>query len=843
MKQEYRLIALMKWVISFAIFFGGADLVFAQLSDAIVLKEALVLKFPDKYRYAVLPVDPIELQMVSGTWSMPLAGDRVKFDAEETSTWESVIADEDGWFRGKSFGGGYACLSYQTDAPQLLILEGMTHEMVYVNGKPRAGNRYQYAEEFESWAPKFNYSLLPVEMKKGINNLLFRCNRGQLKVKLHKQDSMVFFNSNDLTVPDLIIGESTADWAAIVIVNATESALKNCTISAALESNPPTLITAPVIQPMTIRKIGFRVKGQPQHEKGEIQVRLKLIDVSGKINLAETTLILRSVHPHETHRCTFISGVDGSVQYYAVNPARGEKSEEPKALFLSLHGASVEAINQVNAYDAKTWGHIVAPTNRRPYGFNWEDWGRLDGLEVLAIAQQKFNIDPDRIYLTGHSMGGHGTWQFGAMYPDQFAAIGPSAGWISFWSYGVRESFENSNPVENMLTRASLPSNPLALADNYRQHGVYILHGSEDDNVPAEESRQMVAHLEKSHIDFVYHEEKGAGHWWDYSDAPGADCVDWAPLFDFFARHARPGKTRLRQVDFMTVNPGISATCNWVTIENQIEQLKISSVSLRYDPGVQRVTGSTQNVSRLALEVCDVDPEKTITVEIDSQTTTEILLPRDASKIWLERRNGLWKLSSQPALSEKGPHRYGTFKDAFRNRFMFVVGTKGSKQENQWALNKARFDAEWFWYQGNGSIDIIADVDFDPSADVDRGIILYGNAHTNAAWQALLGDSPVQVRKGIVQIGERKLRGDDLACLFIRPRPGSDIACVAAVSGTGLVGMRLTDRRRYLSPGYAHPDCIVYSPEILRKGSAGVRAAGFFGNDWRVASGDFVWNE
>ena len=46
--------------------------------------------------------------------------------------------------------------------------------------------------------------------------------------------------------------------------------------------------------------------------------------------------------------------------------------------------------------------------------------------------------DPDRIYLTGHSMGGHGTWHLAANDPDRWAAIAPSAGWISFDTYGGR---------------------------------------------------------------------------------------------------------------------------------------------------------------------------------------------------------------------------------------------------------------------------------------------------------------------------------------------------------------------------------------------------------------------
>ena len=68
-----------------------------------------------------------------------------------------------------------------------------------------------------------------------------------------------------------------------------------------------------------------------------------------------------------------------------VNPASGPAGQ---ALFLSLHGASVEAIGQADAYSPKKWGPIVCPTNRRPYGFDWEEWGRWDALEVLALQKQ-----------------------------------------------------------------------------------------------------------------------------------------------------------------------------------------------------------------------------------------------------------------------------------------------------------------------------------------------------------------------------------------------------------------------------------------------------------------------
>src|SRR5262249_37686614 len=174
-----------------------------------------------------------------------------------------------------------------------------------------------------------------------------------------------------------------------------------------------------------------------------------------------------------------------------LRPPSSVSNPHSLALFLTLHGAGVEAIGQADAYEAKAWGHLVAPTNRRPYGFDWEDWGRRDAIEVLELAQRELGTDPRRTYLTGHSMGGHGVWQVGATFPDRFAAIGPSAGWISFRSYGGQAAPANPTPVQSMLLRAASPGDTLALERNYAEQGVYILHGSADDNVPPSEARTM----------------------------------------------------------------------------------------------------------------------------------------------------------------------------------------------------------------------------------------------------------------------------------------------------------------------------------------------------------------
>jgi hypothetical protein len=177
----------------------------------------------------------------------------------------------------------------------------------------------------------------------------------------------------------------------------------------------------------------------------------------------------------------------------------------------------------------------------------------------------------------------------------------------------------------------------------------------------------------------------------------------------------------------------------------------------------------------------------------------------------------------------------------FRHRPILVYGTNGTPDENAWALMKARYDAEAFWYRGNGSLDVIADTEFNPQETNDRSVVLYGNADTNAAWRALLRRSPAQVRSGAVKVGDKELKGDDLAALFILPREGSDIASVGVVAGTGLVGMRAASRLPYFLSGVAYPDCLILGADFLEKGLLGIRCAGFFGLDWSVEAGDFAW--
>ncbi len=807
-------------------------------NDEIILRKGLIIRSAPGFPDNIAMKNPIEGAIVEARWQTPRAGGVIRFNDTLTGTWQEAAGDSDGWFRQSLLSGAYLYFEIQSPRERTLLLEPMGNTMAYVNGEPRGGNPYGNKDVWEAWEPRFDFVTLPVKLRKGTNWFLFQCARGIFKARLRSPSGTNLFNMKDCTLPDIIEGAAFNGHAAVVVVNASTAIMTGWQIGAAVKGENEVVSPLPIIQPMSVRKVPFVVSSGARKDGPDVRLSLRLLRDGKSIDTAST--LLRVVKPTRSFKVTFRSSIDSSVQYYAVNPGSGGGG--PKALILSLHGAGVEAINQATSYSSKSWATIVCPTNRRPYGFNWEDWGRTDAMEVLELARREFHPDESRIYLTGHSMGGHGTYHIGSLFPDQFGAIAPSAGWISFWSYRVREKIEDPTPFRQMLMRPALASDTYTMACNFSGLGVFILHGSEDDNVLPGESRSMAEHLGTFHRDFVYHEQKGAGHWWDNSDEPGADCVDWPPLFDFLARHARPEAGRIRELQFSTPNPGISSRYYWASIEAQIQQLKLSSIDLRIDPVSRRFVGKTHNVRRLAIAAGLLLTPGQLTVELDSQRLGGIVWPADG-RLWLEQRGGTWMVGRKPSPLLKGPHRYGTFRDAIRKNVVFVYGTRGTAEENAWAFMKSRFDAERFWYQGNGSIEVLADTQYVTFNGVHRNVLLYGNASTNLAWKATLGESPVQIDRGVTSVGKRKYTGGDISCVFVRPGIGMENEIVGVVGGTGIIGMRGTNAMPYLLPGIGFPDLLITRTETLTKGEEGGIVAGFFGEDWSVENGEFVWQK
>ena len=109
-----------------------------------------------------------------------------------------------------------------------------------------------------------------------------------------------------------------------------------------------------------------------------------------------------------------------------------------------------------------------------------------DVLRAMDHVQKAYNVDADRVHLTGLSMGGGGTWTIGLRYPDRFASISPVCGvadmdlmpWTAGWGALDRELMSLTG-----VTR---------IAENAGNQQVFVFHGDEDDAVAVSASRKMM---------------------------------------------------------------------------------------------------------------------------------------------------------------------------------------------------------------------------------------------------------------------------------------------------------------------------------------------------------------
>jgi predicted esterase len=137
---------------------------------------------------------------------------------------------------------------------------------------------------------------------------------------------------------------------------------------------------------------------------------------------------------------------------------------------------------------------------------NLRELSEKDVLEVLAMVREEFNVDEDRTYLMGHSMGGAGTFYLGVKHPETWAAIAAIA------------------PAAFMLHPSSIATTP--------EIPVFIIHGALDTAVPVEVARAWVDAMQDSGMTYEYR-ELGAG------DHGNVITLGMPDMFAFFEEHSR----------------------------------------------------------------------------------------------------------------------------------------------------------------------------------------------------------------------------------------------------------------------------------------------------------------
>ena len=206
----------------------------------------------------------------------------------------------------------------------------------------------------------------------------------------------------------------------------------------------------------------------------------------------------------------------------------------PVALFLhgsgergddGLHQTSVGLPAAIRNERARFPLVVVMPQLRA--NMRWH--GVMDAMAMKALdaAMAEFHGDPQRVYLTGLSIGGQGTWLLAAAHPGRFAAIAPVCGFLR-----LKDDDDVPDPADDaQLTREfpeALAADPsAAFARRIGKLPVWIFHGTLDDVVPALNARRMDVAMRAQGGEVRYSEYPDANHnSWDHAYSE-AELVPW----------------------------------------------------------------------------------------------------------------------------------------------------------------------------------------------------------------------------------------------------------------------------------------------------------------------------
>lgn len=135
---------------------------------------------------------------------------------------------------------------------------------------------------------------------------------------------------------------------------------------------------------------------------------------------------------------------------------------------------------------------VVMPQCRS--GQSWEGEMLEMALSCVENTSREYHCDPQRVYLTGLSMGGAGAWLLGSRMPDAFAAVIPICGF-----YGPHEAPVSPGELSEAATSlARLP--------------IWCIHGAADPAVPVERSREIVAAVQAAGGQIKYNEIRDGKH-------------------------------------------------------------------------------------------------------------------------------------------------------------------------------------------------------------------------------------------------------------------------------------------------------------------------------------------
>ena len=491
-------------------------------------------------------------------------------------------------------------------------------------------------------------------------------------------------------------------------------------------------------------------------------------------------------------RLSWTDDIDGSTQFCraylpAAHSTNTGAAKAPSPALIFLHG-----YNPPNPPYVRWWSiadrHngvadrngliVLEPMGRGNVDYRW--MGERDVLRCLDEATRRFQLDRERVYLSGESMGGNGTWLIASRHPQLFAAAAPVYGG---WDYRINVNgyaYTNpqaTRPMERFVQEAHAS---FASAEGLRNVPLYVLHGDQDAAVPVEQSRHGVRLLQRWGYDVRYREIPGRGH----EDLRARDEI--AAWLLEHRRDPAPQEVRLRSYDLA------GASAHWVKVlawQSPLEMIEARAKLV--DRGLVRI--DTKNVAVLTLT-----PPPGFLGQAGSPLRVVWNGEEREVQAGSDGTYPLVALGHQVRRGDKGPAREGRLTYFFNTPFAIVIGTRSkdtamTRRLTQKAEAMADLWERWQYMKPR----VYRDTEVTLEIAQKYSLLLLGGRDANAVTARFANKLPVRVTRDSVTIDGRRFEVRDAVAQVLFPHPQNAARYLLLVEPTSADGLRFWNPQQY----------------------------------------------
>jgi pimeloyl-ACP methyl ester carboxylesterase len=408
----------------------------------------------------------------------------------------------------------------------------------------------------------------------------------------------------------------------------------------------------------------------------------------------------------------YTSPVDGSPQPFAVGVPENYEAGRRYPLVIMLHGSGG---THLDYHGQLPTDHLVLHVLGYSKKANYRGIGEQDVLSALDEVEKAWSIDPERIHLQGHSIGGQGAFTLASRHPDWFASVAPCAGW------SINTTPENWGPCP-----------VLALT-------------SRDDRECSRLARYgLVAAWADGGTPSLWLFE-GRGHWWEPKDVPPLNA--WR-----MGRTRPPAPTHWQYVAEDSVSNGA-----WYV---HIRTWGFEATPPRFKVNVdeRQIAITTRNIAALTVNPASIPGTATLPLVVDGCELGSV--ERGDESIDLVRTGTAWQRGAFPSGRSHGT---GGIDALFHGEpYAVVVGTLGDAaavaRRETLARHLARYagGAVAIWDEREtGAAPVFHDTDAlnAPEALAGRNLILIGRPEEFRGLERFTGGMPAQITNDTVISG------------------------------------------------------------------------------------------